>query len=44
MEEFEPSYEAWDREWKSSSKVRRLESGMGEFDQSSNFGIGYGGV
>ena len=44
MEEFEPSSDAWDREWKSSSKVRGLESGMEEFEPSSNLGIGNEGV
>ena len=40
MEEFEPSSDDWNREWKSSSQVRSLESGMEEFEPSSKFGIG----
>ena len=36
MEELEQSSVAWDREWKSSSKVRGLESGMEVFEQSSD--------
>ena len=35
MEEFEPSSKAWNREWKSSSQVRCLESGMEKFEPSS---------
>ena len=44
MEEFEPSSDAWNREWRSSSQVRGLESGMEEFEPSSKVGIGKGGV
>ena len=36
MVEFEPSSDAWNREWKSSSQVRVLESGMEEFEYSSD--------
>ena len=36
MEEFVPSYEAWNREWRSSIKVRTLELEMEEFEQSSD--------
>ena len=35
---------AWNRKWKSSSQVRRLESEMEEFEPSSSLGIGNGGV
>ena len=35
MEEFEPSSETCNREWKSSSQVRGLESGMEEFESNS---------
>ena len=35
MEEFEPSSDTWNREWKSSSQVRGLESEMEEFEPSS---------
>ena len=31
MEEFESNSDAWNREWKSSSQVRGLESEMAEF-------------
>ena len=34
MEEFEPSSDAWNRKWKSSSQVRNLELGMEEFETS----------
>ena len=44
MKEFEQSSDASDREWKSSNKVRGLESGMEEFEASSKLGIGNGGV
>ena len=44
MKEFEPSSDASDRKWKSSSQVRGLESGMEEFEPSSKLGIGNGGV
>ena len=37
-------FEAWNREWRSSSQVRGLESGMEEFEPSSRLGIGNGGV
>ena len=40
MEEFEPSSDSWNREWKSSSQVRCLESGMEEFEPSSKLEIG----
>ena len=33
----------WNREWRSSSKVRCLESEMEEFETSSRLGIGNGG-
>ena len=36
MEEFESNSEAWNRELKSSSKVRSLESEMEEFEPSSD--------
>ena len=36
MKEFERSCDAWNREWKSSSPVRSLESGMEEFERSYN--------
>ena len=36
MEEFEPSSDAWNREWKSSSKVQGLESEMNEFESNSD--------
>ena len=39
MEEFEPSSDAWNREWKSSSRVRGMESELEEFDPSLNVGI-----
>ena len=35
MNQFERCSDAWDREWKSSSEVRGLESGMEDFEQSS---------
>ena len=44
MEEFERSSDAWNREWKSSSQVRGLESEMEEFEPSSKVGIGKRGV
>ena len=44
MEEFEPSSDAWNREWKSSRRVRGLESGMEEFEPRSGLGIGNGVV
>ena len=44
MEEFEPSSEAWNREWKSLNEDRSLEQEMEEFEPSSRFGIGNGGV
>ena len=44
MEEFEPSSDAWNREWSSSSKVRGLESEMEEFEPSSRFGFGNGRI
>ena len=44
MEEFELSSDAWDRECKSSSQVRGLETGMEEFEACSKLGIGNGGV
>ena len=44
MEEFEPSWETWNRDWSSSILVRCLESGMEEFEPSSLLGIGNGGV
>ena len=56
MEEFEPNsmlkigngvqakFNAWNRDWKRSSKVRSLESEMEEFEQSSRLGMGNGGV
>ena len=31
MEEFEPSSETWNREWRNSSQVRSLESEMKVF-------------
>ena len=37
-------FEAWNREWRSSSQVRSLESEMEEFEPSSRLGIGNGGV
>ena len=37
-------FEAWIREWRSSSQVRCLESEMEEFEPSSKLGIGNGGV
>ena len=37
MEEFEPSSEAWNRKWKSSSKVQVLESEMDEFESNSDW-------
>ena len=37
-------FEALNREWRSSSQVLGLESGMEEFEASSRFGIGNGGV
>ena len=36
MEEFEPSSDAGNREWKSSSKVEGLESEMNEFESNSD--------
>ena len=33
---------AWNRKWRSSSQVRRLESEMEEFESSSRLGIGNG--
>ena len=36
MEEFEPSSEAWNREWKRSRQVRSLESGIEKFEPSSD--------
>ena len=43
MEEFEPSSDAWNREWKYSSQVLGLESGMEEFEPSSlELGLGLG--
>ena len=36
MVEFEPSSDAWNREWRSSSQVRSLESGLEEFKPSSD--------
>ena len=36
MEEFEPSSDAWNQEWKSSSQVRGLQSEMEEFEASSD--------
>ena len=44
MEEFEPSSDSWNREWKSSTQVRCLESGMEEFELGSKLGIGKGRV
>ena len=54
MEEFEPSSDTWNREWKSSkigngnggdrAKFRLLELGMEEFEPISRLGIGNGGV
>ena len=44
MKQFEPSSDNWDLEWKSSSQVRSLESGMEELEPSSRVGIGKGGV
>ena len=38
------SFDAWNRQWKSSSQVRGLESGMEEFESSSRLRIGNGGV
>ena len=35
MEEFESNSENWNREWRSSSEVRGLESEMEEFEPSS---------
>ena len=35
-EEFEPSSDTWNREWKSSRQVRSLESGMEEFESNSD--------
>ena len=37
-------FKARNREWKSSSQDRSLESEMEEFEPSSRFGIGNGGV
>ena len=42
MEEFKLSSDAWNREWKISSQVRCLESGLEEFEPSSKLGIGNG--
>ena len=39
MEEFEPSSEAWNQKWSSSSPVRGLESEMEEFEPSSDVWI-----
>ena len=36
MEEFESNSDAWNREWRSSSQVRRFESEMEELEQSSD--------
>ena len=36
MEEFEPSSDAGNRKWKSSSKVQSLESEMNEFESNSD--------
>ena len=36
MEEFEPSSDAGNREWKSSSKVQSLESEKNEFESNSD--------
>ena len=44
MEKFEQSSDACNRERKSSSQVRGLESGMEEFKTSLRLGIGNGGV
>ena len=44
MEEFEPSSDAWNREWRSLSKVRGLESDMQDFKQRSRLGSGNVGV
>ena len=51
MKEFEPSSDAWNREWKSSSKVQSLESEMNEFESNSDswnrewkFELGIGNV
>ena len=44
MKEFEQSYDAWNRKWKSSRQGRGLELGMEEFERSSKVGIGKGGV
>ena len=41
MEEFEQSSDTWNREWKCSSQVLGLESGMEEFERSS-LGLGLG--
>ena len=35
MEEFKPSSDAWNREWKSSRQIQCLESEMEEFEPSS---------
>ena len=37
-------FETWNREWRSSSQVRDLESGTEEFEQSLKHRIGNGGV
>ena len=44
MEEFESNFDSLNREWRSSSQVRSLESEMEEFEPSSKVGIGNGGV
>ena len=44
MERVLDKFEAWNREWMSSSQVRGLESGMEEFEPSSKLGIGNGRV
>ena len=40
MEEFEPDSDSRNREWRSLSLVRGLESGMEEFEPNSRLGIG----
>ena len=44
MKEFERSSDAWNREWKSSSQVGGLQSGMEECEPSSKLTIGNRGV
>ena len=44
MEEFEPSSDAWNRERKSSSQVRGLESEMEEFELRPTLRFGNGRV